>query len=115
MSRCTSTSDELHGGDLHDRLVAEACRVAQPAGGHAPGRHDVARQDGHVVVQALGHLEGLELSMQVGEDEQLHGRRSPSEGDTSTISPGSNAWFSIRPLQFTYPRGLHTTLQARTR
>lgn len=57
----------------------------------------------------------LLLSMEGGQGEQLHGRWSPSGGGTSMIRPGSNAWFSIRPLQFTYPRGLQTTWHAWTR
>lgn len=49
--------------DLNDGLVAEAFRRSQPASNCAAGRHDVARKNGHVVVQAGLDLESLELSV----------------------------------------------------
>jgi len=58
--------------NLHDRLVAKACRVAQPARGHASGCHDVTRQDGHVVVQPFGTSRGSTSACKLESTKSFH-------------------------------------------
>ena len=64
-------------------------------------RLDIGRQDDHVVVQIFRNLEGFELRMEASEHEEFC-QLLPLVGDFRSMTrPGSNALFSILPLQFT--------------
>lgn len=50
---------------------------------------------------SISHLQGPEFRFMVGEDAQFHKALPPAGDCTSMIRAGSNALFSILPLQFT--------------
>ena len=62
---------------------------------------DIARQDGHVVDQIFRNLEGFELRTEAREHEEFRQLFPPVGDFRSMTKPGSNALFSILPLQFT--------------
>jgi len=52
-------------------------------------------------ISEFAKLEGLELRVKVEKDEQFHELSFSARACTSITRPGSNALFSILPLQFT--------------